>query len=200
MNTAAFIESGLITTYCLGLCTPEEIAKIEVLAAKRPAIKKEIEKIQSQFESQLLAGAIKPSATIKTTIMQSVYRQESLVKTAFVPLIEKDVSALALNKWVTANNIKAPVEDFDNLFVTELASTNEVINFIVAAKKGHDAEVHTDFMEYLYIIQGSCTMNFEGKESSYNMGDIISIGPHITHTAHVTSAQPMLALVQRQMI
>jgi quercetin dioxygenase-like cupin family protein len=103
-----------------------------------------------------------------------------------------------LKEWVTHNKIEAAKAGFENRFISELSSTNKVINFIVTAKKGHEQEVHEDFIEYLYIIEGTCTMNFDGIEIAYSPGDIISILLNIKHTAVVTSEQPMLALVQQQ--
>lgn len=200
MNPTALIESGILVNYCLGFCTPEEVLQIENFAAIHPEIQNEINSIQHTLEEQLMKNAIKPSANVKAGIMRSVYKQQAADQTGFVPLIENNNDVEELKKWVACNDIKLPTADFENLFITELASTNEVINFIVAAKKGHETEVHEDFIEYLFVISGSCTMDFEGIKKAYVAGDIISIPPKVNHTAVVTSAAPMLALVQRQKI
>ncbi|MFT3911019.1 MAG: cupin domain-containing protein [Ferruginibacter sp.] len=200
MNITAFIESGIITNYCLGFCTPEEITNVETLAAKHPEIKNEIEKIHIHFEEHLLINAIPPSPSVKIAIMQTVYKQQAGVNTKYVPLIDKNITVGELEKWIIANNIRPPVEDFENLFITELPSTKEVINFIVSAKNGHEPEVHPDFIEYLFVIQGSCTMDFDGAKRSYNAGEVIAIPPNVIHSAVVTSVEPMLAIVQRQTI
>jgi quercetin dioxygenase-like cupin family protein len=198
MDITAFIQSGILENYCLGLCAAKEIDEIETLSLKYPEIKNEIEKIHHFFETQFLANQVKPSAGVKMALMQSIYKQEAKIKKEFPPLITEDIAAQELRDWINFNNISFPKENTDNLFLMELPSTNEVTNLLVVAKTGHEPEMHQDFTEYLYIIDGSCTMNFEGEEKSYGTGDIITIKPNINHYAVVTSIQPMLALVQRQ--
>ncbi len=200
MNILAFIESGILETYCLGFCTPEEVIEIKNLSAIHPGIKQEINRLRQLFEEQLHTHAITPSPSVKTAVMQSVYKQQSLVDYRYAPLIDENCETTQLEKWITLHGIKAPVEEFENLVITELLSTDRVINFIAAAKTGHEQEVHEDFIEYLYVIEGSCTMDFNGEEKSYSRGDIIAIPPKVHHTAVVTSKKPMLALVQRQIL
>ncbi|MEO6668237.1 MAG: cupin domain-containing protein [Ferruginibacter sp.] len=198
MNLKAFIKSGILTNYCLGFCTAEEVLEVEILSERYPEIKEEIETIRQQLEERLLLNTIKPSPSVKVAVMRSVYKQQATIKTQFPPLINENISKQELENWVAFNNIQSPLEEFENLFITELPSTEHVINFIVAAKQGHEQEMHEEFIEYLFVINGSCTMNFEGKERSYAVGDLISIPPNVNHRAFVTSAEPMLALVQRQ--
>jgi quercetin dioxygenase-like cupin family protein len=200
MNPKAIIRSGILTNYCLGFCTPEEIIKIEALSENYPLIKKEIDDIRHAFEEQLLKDAIEPRVSLKTSVMRSVYKHHAMEDQQYAPLIDELISIEQLRKWVDINSIKSPVENYENLFISEMPSTEQVINFIVSAKKGHDTEVHEDFIEYLYVINGSCTMDFDGEKRSYAAGEIISIQPRINHSAVVTSPEPMLALVQRQMI
>ena len=96
--------------------------------------------------------------------------------------------------------VQYPADDFDNLHVVGLPSTNEIINFAVWAKQGHEEEMHDDRNEYLAILDGSCDMYMNGVKTSYKKGDIITIKTGISHYAVITSAQPMFALVQRQLI
>jgi len=99
-----------------------------------------------------------------------------------------------------ANNLKAPGIFYDNIFVQELPSTREVLNFAVWAKKGHEEEAHDDRNEYLAILEGSCDMVMEGKVTPYKKGSIITIKAGVPHHAVITSKEPMFALVQRQLI
>ncbi len=198
MDINAFISSGILENYCLGFCSAEEIVVIEQYAQTYPSVKTEIEKIRISLEDYFFANQLQPSPAVKQRLMLSVYEQSAKADTVYAPLIKDVMDTSILASWITAKKISGPVEEFENLFITDLPSTNQVTNFIVHAKKGHDAEMHDDFVEYLYLIEGSCTMNFEGKPRSYKKGDIIQILPYISHTAIVTSLQPMVALVQRQ--
>lgn len=198
MDIDAFIQSGILVNYCLGFCTPDEIHQIESLSEKYPSVKNEIAKLQGYFEEQLISNSLQPSPLVKRSVMLAVYKQEAIVDQQYAPYIDNEVSIEILNDWVLINKIKAPAFDSDDICVIEMPSTDHVINFIVAARKGHAEEVHADFMEHLFIIQGSCMMNFDGYDCTYFSGDIISIKPQVKHSAVVTSEIPMLALVQRQ--
>jgi len=198
MDIDAYIASGILENYCLGFCSPEENTLIEKYAGIYPGIKTEIEKIRASLEEYFIANEIKPSPAVKTAVMLSVYRQVAAENTGYAPLIDDAMDKGILTAWIASIQIDTVTEDFENLFITELPSTSLVTNFIVHAKSGHEAEKHEDFVEYLYVVRGSCIMDFEGELRSYQEGDIIHIKPHINHTATVTSAQPMIALVQRQ--
>jgi quercetin dioxygenase-like cupin family protein len=198
MDIDAYISSGILENYCMGLCSIEENTVIEKYAEMYPAIKKEIENIHISLEDYFLSNEIKPVPSVKIAVMQSIYGQIALSDSTYAPFIKELMDPEMLAAWVSANKIVDPDEDFENLFITDLPSTEHVTNFIVHAKKGHDTEIHDYFIEYLYVISGSCIMDFEGVKRSYAKGDIIHILPHISHTATITSGEPMIALVQRQ--
>src|SRR6186713_3295544 len=122
MNPKAIIRSGILTNYCLGFCTPDEIIKIDTLAAKYPVIQKEIDNIRHAFEERLLKDAIEPPVSVKISIMRSVYKQHAMEEHQFAPLIDEYISILDLKKWVDINGIKPPDEDYENLFITEMPS------------------------------------------------------------------------------
>jgi quercetin dioxygenase-like cupin family protein len=105
----------------------------------------------------------------------------------YAPLINEQMDPSILKSWIAGKGITDPPEYFENLYITELASTEQVTNFIVHAKTGHETEIHDKFIEYLYVVRGSCTMNFEGEVRSYSEGDIIHIRPNINHAAIITS-------------
>ena len=197
MDIDAYIASGILENYCLGFCSEEEITAVEQYAAIYPAISEEIEKIRSSLEDYFRAGEIKPPPSVKIAVMLSIYKQTAATDESYPPLIDEKQPAV-MAQWLADKNIPKPQGSFENLYIAELPSTNEVTNFFVHAKYGHEEEIHDSFVEYLYVIRGSCTMDFEGEKKSDRKGDIITIMPNVHHTATVTSAEPMIALVQRQ--
>lgn len=197
MNIDAYIASGVLENYCLGFCSAAEISTIEEYASIYPAVKLEIDRIRHSLEDYFQANEIKPAAKVKISLMRTIYSQNAAQDTAYPPLIdEKDQTSLM--KWIAEKNILQKNIAFDNLHVEELPSTDQITNFIVFAKMGHQEEMHENFVEYLYVIKGSCVMDFEGKQKPYKAGELIVIPPHIRHIATITSSEPMIALVQRQ--
>ncbi len=198
MDIDAYIASGVLENYCLGFCSAEENKVIEEYATQYPAIRKEIDKIRYSLEDYFKANEIKPSPLVKISLMKQIYKQTAETDISFPPLIDEASPSPVLAQWVAARNIKRPDTDFENLFVEELPSTGQVTNFFVHARSGHEAEMHENFVEYLYVIKGSCVMDFEGKKIPFKEGELITIMPNIRHIATVTSSEPMIALVQRQ--
>ena len=198
VDVAAYINSGIVENYCLGFCTAEEVTMIENLAVQHIEIKNEIEKVRLSLEQKLLLKAVPPAASVKVSLMKAIYKQEAAVQHQFPPLIDNTISGEDLQKWVM-DHISAPEISQDDMQVIELPSTDLVINFAALAKSGHAEEMHTDFIEYLYIIKGSCIMKFNGIDKVYKEGEIITIKPNVRHSAIVTSEQPMFVLVQRQL-
>jgi quercetin dioxygenase-like cupin family protein len=198
MDISAFIHSGIIEKFCAGSCTPEEVAVVENLANQYPEIRKEIQSMNLSFENYLLSNAIKPSPKVKSTVMQSVYRQHAQEDPSYPPLVH-ETTPETIASWMNRHSFTYPAEGFENLYMIGLPSTGEVTNFIVFAKEGHEEEMHEDFVEYLYVAKGSCTMYYNQAVVDYKEGDIITIRPHVPHRAVVTSIEPMFALVQRQL-
>ncbi|RYY35925.1 MAG: cupin domain-containing protein [Sphingobacteriaceae bacterium] len=202
MTAAEFLQLGLIETYCLGFTSREEDMLVQKMADMYPEIAREIEKVKESFHHFLQKRTMDPSPAVKTAVMRNIYNQQVSLKKEWVPLMHETVDFKRYYECAAANNVhvSTPVVAFDNLFAQELPSTNEVINFAVWAKQGHEEETHDDRNEFIAILEGSCEMYMNGKMKAYAKGEIITIPPHIPHYAVVTSAQPMFALVQRQLL
>lgn len=200
MDIKAFINTGILENYCLGLCTEAEKAEIVLLVQTNPQVKTELARVEKQYQEMLFSRQVKPAASLKSKIMQAVYRDHAQQEQSFPPLIDDRMAPAVLSDWLALNDyMPAGIPEGDDIVVKALPSTDLVVNFIAVTKCGHVPEVHFDFVEYLYIIQGSCSMDFEGIHQAYHQGDVIKVSPSITHTAVVTSKEPMIALVQRQM-
>lgn len=200
MNAAEFIRSGIIETYCLGFTSSEENAMVEQMAAAHPEVQQEIEKQRASFNNFLQKRKIQPSPSVKTAVMRNIYAQQAVLKKEWAPLMNEPALFRRFYECAKANGLTAPATFYDNLFVQDLPSTKEIINFAVWAKKGHEEEVHNDYNEFIAILEGSCNMYMEGTIKAFTKGGIIAIQPGIPHYTVITSAQPMFALVQRQLI
>jgi cell division protein FtsB len=82
MDPQSFIESGLLESYILGHCTPEEGALVERMAAEHPSVKKELAAIEQALEQYATAQAVTPPSGLKDKIMESIDRAGTPVETA----------------------------------------------------------------------------------------------------------------------
>ncbi len=200
MDIAAYIHSGILETYCLGLASPQEEREVAAYAKLYPAIQNEIDVINSLLEEYAMANRVEPPAGNRTKLLLALYQQLSGSGKVYPPLVKEHTTANDFSKWMADKDIPSPGEDYDNLWVHELPSTGTVMNAMVWAKKGFDLEEHSTCNEFVAILEGHCDMYFDGEKKHYEAGEIIRIPPMMPHYAVITSAKPMIAIVQRQLI
>lgn len=69
MDTKAYIESGVIESYVLGLASADEAAELEMLCIQHADIKNAVDEFATLIEHQAFANAITPPAGIKEKLM-----------------------------------------------------------------------------------------------------------------------------------
>lgn len=200
MNASEFISSGLIETFCLGFTSDEENNLVASMAAQHPEVAVEIASVKALLQKAIEQEELKPNPSVKQHVMQRVYEQQATIQPEFIPLLNKAVDVIRLDEVIKANPIPPVLADDETLQLFELPSTREVTNLAAWVRYRQEEEIHENFNEYIAVVQGACTMYFDGEPSHYKRGEIITIPPNVTHHAIITSATPMLALVQRQML
>ena len=200
MEITSYISTGILETYCLGLATPAETAEVESYAILYPEIRGEMGRINEALEEYAMKSGVEPDIIKKAKLLLSVYALESGMGKPYPPLIRKNTRAADFKEWIEGKAIPSPASDSDNLTFYDLPSTEAVINFMVWAREGHEEEVHTEYNEFIIILDGHCDMYFNGEKRHFVAGEIITIPPMVPHNAVITSSTPMIAIVQRQLI
>jgi anti-sigma-K factor RskA len=72
MNDKEYIESGILESYALGLCSVEEAREVEALCAKHPELQAELERIQQALNSYASMYSKKPNASVKQNIFAAI--------------------------------------------------------------------------------------------------------------------------------
>ena len=65
MNIKAYIESGVIESYVLGMAESQEAAELEQLSRQYPEIRKAIDGFEAALEQSAMAAAVAPPAHVK---------------------------------------------------------------------------------------------------------------------------------------
>ncbi len=200
MTAAEFIGTGILESYCLGFTGSSENVMVEKMALAHPVVQQEIDMIRHSLADLQQQNTLQPSRKVKTNVMHTIYARQAEAHKKFVPLMHQPIDFTRYYEAAEANLLTLPGEEYENLFVKELPSTPEIINFAVWAKKGHEEEIHRDRKEYLAVLSGTCDMFMDGNRRSYSQGEVIAIDAGISHYAVITSPEPMFALVQRQLL
>lgn len=72
MDIQAYIQSGIIESYVLGIATVEETEELLRLAGQHTAIRAAIRSAEDSFEQHALANAVTPDAAIKTNLLATL--------------------------------------------------------------------------------------------------------------------------------
>lgn len=72
MDIQSFLQSGLLESYALAQCTPEERKQVEEMLQQYPEAKAELEKIELALEQYAQTQAVTPPAGVKDRIMQEI--------------------------------------------------------------------------------------------------------------------------------
>ncbi|MEO6538882.1 MAG: anti-sigma factor [Ferruginibacter sp.] len=72
MDINSYISSGIIETYVMGLCTPDEISEVELLRLRSPVFNEAIVKFEKEFENNLQKNATLPGQETDEKILRSL--------------------------------------------------------------------------------------------------------------------------------
>lgn len=200
MDIQAYIESGILDEYCLGVLSQQQSEEVERLAALFPEIQQEIE----LAEAALLAYvATPPRPALKEQIMGTLYnlKLEEEIHLYNPPLINRysDIS-----KW---NQVLIGIEpnfEYDGLKVHFLRETEELQLCVAWLQSDMVEEAHhrDEFQESFLILEGTCECDLGGKIVSLQPGGYLDIPFDTPHVIKVTSPENryVKALIQRRKV
>ena len=81
MDIKAYIESGVIESYVLGMADAQEAAELLQLSAQYPEIKQAVSAFEASLEKSALANAIAPPAFVKEKIFSALQEEFAAKKT-----------------------------------------------------------------------------------------------------------------------
>jgi anti-sigma-K factor RskA len=72
MDSKAFIESGILESYALGMCSEEEARKVETMCAQDALVKAELEQIQDAINGYAAAHSKAPKAETRERVLAEI--------------------------------------------------------------------------------------------------------------------------------
>ena len=196
-NLQAYLDSGVLELFALGLLDREEALAVELLAQKHVEIREELAAIQSQNEEMAIMAAINPPKGSKEQIMSALDAlAEETIPANRPPILSSHSCEEDYSQWLDhPENITPP--EFENLHYIPIAQNEDGVSLIVWIRNAIEPEVHHDSIEKFLVLEGSCDIEFSGKVYSLNVGDHLSIPLHTPHTVTITSKIPCKLIVQR---
>ena len=195
MDSKAYIASGIIEDYCLGILSDEESKQVEHYAQTSPEIKQEVDAFMQALEQYALDNAINPEEQIKTKIFQLFDNLATEYKATAqdLPLLNKYSD---LNTWLSIVEPLLPGELKEDMFGKELRNEHGVSQTIIWTKIDYPDEVHDAVEECFIILKGKCRCYIEGEAIEVDAGGFLEIPMFKHHDVRVLNS-PVLAVVQR---
>ena len=195
MDTKAYIASGIIEDYCLGILSDEEGRAVEQYALSHPEIKHEMNAFMQALERYALDNAVSPDEQLRTKIFQLFdnLATEQEATPQHLPLLNKYSD---LDTWLSIVEPLLPKALEENMFVKELRNEHGVSQTIIWTKIDYPDEVHDEVEECFIILKGKCRCYIEGEAIEVNAGGFLEIPMFKHHDVRVLES-PVLAIVQR---
>lgn len=117
MDIEAYIQSGIIESYVLGLATKTEVAEVEELRLQYPQIDEAIDEFSVSLEKQALENAVPPPPEVRSKILAAIADEDTFTAPVF-PLTNDQT------------NVSTPVR---SLRTWRFAAAASIILFIASA-------------------------------------------------------------------
>ena len=128
MDIQAYIASGILESYVLGITSPEESAEVERLSRQYPQVKAEIEAVRASLEAYIMQHEQIPPASLKKKIWHKL-EQLNEEDERFPPvrtLEPESVQMNTFNYWLAAAIIGLLLSLGINFYLfNQLSSTRE---------------------------------------------------------------------------
>jgi mannose-6-phosphate isomerase-like protein (cupin superfamily) len=195
MDIKAYIVSGIIEDYCLGILNTEESKAVEEQAQLHPEIKQEIEDYLNTFERYALDSNFYPPLYVKDKTLELLknLQLEEQAKLDELPLLNKYSDH---NNWLQIVKPVLPEKLNDKMFIRVLRNDKKVSQTIIWTAVDYPDEVHQDVEECFIILKGRCRCYIEDEVVELGPGGFLEIPMNKHHDVKVIE-HPVLAVVQR---
>jgi len=195
MDHKAYITSGIIEDYCLGVLSDEESKAVEQQARLHPEIKQEIEGYLNTLEQYALNSNFYPPSEVKDKTFELLknLQLEEQAKLDELPLLNKYSDH---NNWLRIVRPVLPKELKDKMFVHVLRDDKKVSQILIWTDVDYPDEVHENVEECFIILKGKCRCYIEDEVVELGPGGFLEIPMYKHHDVKVLE-HPVVAVVQR---
>ncbi len=195
MDIQAYIQSGILEEYCLGLLSPQEEVVLLTTCAEHPELQLALGDMQKALMGYTSAHASVPPAGLEEHIWQAINNKtkEQNISLNHLPLIDRYSDH---TKWIEAMAPLLPGDDNTEPIFHELRNDNGVQQYLVVADADVPGEVHVDECERLLILSGMCECNIGENVVRLGPGGFLEIPLHVLHSIKLMTPR-VTAILQR---
>lgn len=195
----AFIASGILEAYILGLTSDEENMEVETMAAEHKEVRLSLATFEEKLETQGFTDATAPPELVKTMVMASIDYMARLgngEEVTYPPILQKGAKIIDYASWLDRPDMFAP-PDFKDVHAKIIGYSPQMTTAIVWITKMAPSEVHDDEFETFLIVEGTCDITIGTAVHQLVAGDFLAIPLFQPHHVTVTSKSACKVVLQR---
>lgn len=197
-DVSAYIDSGILELYALGIASDEDCKEVERLALEYAEIPNEIEKIKASLHQYAQAYKEDPNPVIKPFLLAIIDYTERLKggePASVPPILSENSTVSEFGQWLQRPDMVSPGSA--DVFAKIIGNTPEATTAIVWLKDYAPHEVHDNEYERFLVVEGTCDIIVENEVNHLVPGSYFAIPLHKKHMVKVTSSTPCKVILQR---
>jgi anti-sigma-K factor RskA len=188
VDIQAYISSGILESYVMGLATPQEMQEVEAMAAKFPAIRIELEKIETTLHRFARLNSQNPPDVLREKILSHIESEEQALHPSGKKIVDfkssysEQSTGNGWKMYAVAASITLLLSVGYNLFQFEkvensVAESSQAKQELIFVQDSLQALHHTNLemanMMELMLKPGNKTIEMKGLEKSPNAKALI---------------------------
>ena len=191
------VDQTQLDEYVLGILPKDDARALEARIAKDPDLHQQVSSITSAFEAMALTNAAEPPSRLRHKVLSALEGAlNKVAQSGMIPFLHEASDLQDLEKHLNRPDVFLP-EGSISYHQVILENSPARCTVVVWLKDGFPEETHSEEVERILILEGSCDVQLGDKVHSMRTGDVITIPMHVVHSVKVTCDGWCKAIVQR---
>ncbi|WP_428328521.1 cupin domain-containing protein [Mucilaginibacter sp.] len=199
MDIKAYIESGVLEEYCLGLLNAEEQAYLIQITMLYPEVKAELTAVELVMENIAIATATEPAPANRQRILSSLGFEDASAMLDINNLPAVDETADHQTWLNTLAHLIPEAEPTEDFLVHVIRNDSRYQQMLVITKNDVPEEEHGDLLESFFILEGHCECTVGNELYQLNPGDFLEIPLNVKHDIKIVSPY-VVGILQYQFV
>lgn len=194
MDIGAYIDSGILQEYALGILNDAQRAEVERVCATNPEIKMALRNIELGLQKLAEANTVWPGDELQDKIWATLenVNKEAQMDADSLPLINEFTN---YKNWLCFVQDKLPKEHTEEQFMQVLQHNDHVTQILLSSKTDIPTETHEHVLESFVILEGRCECYVGNRTFQLGPGGFTEIPLHVPHSVKMLTPR-VVAIVQ----
>lgn len=191
------VDQNQLDEYVLGTLPKDQALAMEARIAKDPELKGQVNELALCFEGMALINAVQPPTGLRHKVLSALAAAlKDEAHNGVIPFLHGASTVQDLAQHLDRSDLFLPAGT-SSYHQIVLEASPERCTIVVWLKEGFPEETHTEEVERILILEGSCDVRLGDEVHSMRTGDVITIPMHVAHSVQVTCDGWCKAIVQR---